>query len=695
MPSSSPPIHPAAECLASPIPGGGVLTERLFVGSSVLLVTFFVLLAFLTASPLGYPAWAGYAFGGLALGWCLVLVAQVGWSFAPRFRSGRLTSVLVTSVMILVTTVSLAWMAWYDRKPEPVIGNDDQGTYALTAIALTRSGHDRIPMPALGLATAEEWPLLTTLERPEGLRGGSDAGRVPMVALGFRAVDDGAAKAVFPPAYPVLLASGMLLGGTHGLSVAQLLLVPVSALLLGLFLARTVHPWAGFLGWVGTLACPLHVWMGNAIYAEQLIQVWSLLSLCLMTWHVPGHRSPWVMLAAIAAAVAAMTVKVDGLLIGACLMVGAAALSVRHGQRGLLWTAMVGGVAATSWYWWESGGAYLLGTARAVLSGWSILVVLLAVAVGWGVYRWKGIMTPRRLRVGRFLLVGVLGALALYAYVWRPGPATPDSFWYWPQQRDILSHREETFLRLGWYLTPIGLLLSVVGVLTLWGLTINRLLLLLLTIGTALLVVFCYDLFNNPLQPYAMRRFLTLGIPVLVAGIACWWLALSTWARVPRRVAAGIGGLMLAFLVLSWVPLGAKLVQVGRYSGFTAQLEQMASLVPPRSLILTSRRGQYVDIMMPLRVIGGHDVVFHQEPLNDHDRQTWASLLRRCQGAGFQLVYLDFGTRPITVAPNATITGTVRGDLIYDVMPYHPERLDLTPIRQRRRSYTLRLFSVP
>lgn len=150
----------------------------------------------------------------------------------------------------------------------------------------------------------------------------------------------------------------------------------------------------------------------------------------------------------------------------------------------------------------------------------------------------------------------------------------------------------------------------------------------------------------------------------------------------------------MACFIPSWTSLGQSLVQVGRYSGMTGQVEQMAALLPAQAIVITSRRGMYVDLIMPLKLVGGVEVAFHQEPLGDQERGVWTDCLRRWQNSGHRLVYLDFGTQPIPIAPEAQITDTARGDLVYSVMPYNPDRLDLTPISQRRRSYALRSFSV-
>ena len=120
-----------------------------------------------------------------------------------------------------------------------------------------------------------------------------------------------------------------------------------------------------------------------------------------------------------------------------------------------------------------------------------------------------------------------------YAYFVRPKVGVEyDRFFFWPAGAFIRSYREDTFVRLGWYWQPWGLAWATAGVAALafqlraaWQKTFWLL-------GAGALCVLCYDLRNNPVQPYAMRRLVPAASPLLISAAATFgaW-AVEAWRR--------------------------------------------------------------------------------------------------------------------------------------------------------------------
>src|SRR5262249_11821955 len=148
-------------------------------------------------------------------------------------------------------------------------------------------------------------------------------------------------------------------------------------------------------------------------------------------------------------------------------------------------------------------------------------------------------------------LVGLVALGALFAYVVRPAlPALATG----GEAGELEVAAQESLVRLGWYVTPLGLLLAGAGSAALvwtggWRRTLPRLALTGLSLAFSL---------PNPLvssdQPWAARRYLPWVLPalLLLAGYGAVRLA----ALIPDRVTVArpvvVAGLALAVAVGEW-----------------------------------------------------------------------------------------------------------------------------------------------
>jgi hypothetical protein len=175
----------------------------------------------------------------------------------------------------------------------------------------------------------------------------------------------------------------------------------------------------------------------------------------------------------------------------------------------------------------------------------------------------------------------------------------------------LLDH--ENWRRLGWYLSPLGVWLGVVGVCALiWrG---DRRTAVTLAIGCLFAALYLWTLNANPHHVYAMRRFVPAVVPffTVAAAMLIGWLARrpAWWAR----AAAGL----LAVLWLGGLAWSARgfVTQVD-HRGLAAQVETLNDAFAPGSVLLfydgvPIGNGDFFGT--PLQFIYGHDAFALRDP---------------------------------------------------------------------------------
>ncbi len=168
-------------------------------------------------------------------------------------------------------------------------------------------------------------------------------------------------------------------------------------------------------------------------------------------------------------------------------------------------------------------------------------------------------------RPTRLALAGALIALSVYAYFIRP---------FTSERLDA-----QNWVRLGWYLTPLGLALATLG----WAHILRRA--SLVRIGPVVLIgllttgQYVFRLLNNPVQIYGMRRYVPIVLPTLMLGTAVAILAPLAWRRgTPKRRAALSVALALA-LVVGMMWQGRGLFSVRELRGSVEQIAAIDALL--------------------------------------------------------------------------------------------------------------------
>lgn len=177
-------------------------------------------------------------------------------------------------------------------------------------------------------------------------------------------------------------------------------------------------------------------------------------------------------------------------------------------------------------------------------------------------------------------------------------------------------------VRLGWYLSPLGVILGVVGFGLWWARDMNRgswPLLLIALVGTLFYVRQTYGT-SDQTYIYILRRFATISYPALSLSIAYALVVLADWrwpgrlARLPLVGASGAALLLVAFFVWTNRPIYAHT----EYAGAVQQVSAIARRFTPASDVVLLRGGAptYAEardvpdlLATPLRLMFGIDAL--------------------------------------------------------------------------------------
>jgi 4-amino-4-deoxy-L-arabinose transferase-like glycosyltransferase len=245
-------------------------------------------------------------------------------------------------------------------------------------------------------------------------------------------------------------------------------------------------------------------------------------------------------------------------------------------------------------------------------SNWLIPVTALFIGAGLllvlGRFRNKSEILGRYQRP--FLMAAAISVaiLAIYGYFIRPnlgGPVNVFEDWYSGGQ--IPEIDRENLVRLGWYLSPLGIFLATAGT-CLMLLRADRQSSALLAVGLMFSLLYLWRIQANPHQVYAMRRYVPAVVPFATVA-TCYLLG---WLFRQKRAWLSATSLLLTVLWLAGLGWSARgfISQVDR-QGIVAQLDQFDSMLAPQSVVLFNDEATITNgdiVGTPLHFIYGHDV---------------------------------------------------------------------------------------
>jgi 4-amino-4-deoxy-L-arabinose transferase-like glycosyltransferase len=494
---------------------------------------------------------------------------------------------------LAVAAITLGGAMLFLHPHQFVFGAADAGVYVNLGANLDRTGALLIQEPLL----AEIPPgLLPGLLREQAPGSTTRYIRLP----GFYLSDTVPGQVIpqFYPLHPVWLGIGYSLFGTNGALLAAPVWAVLSLVAVYLCGRALFDRQIGLLAAFILLIVPLQIYFARYPTAEPLTQflTWVFLWAFVMFSSSRSPRSLWGLAAGLAFGQVFLT-RIDALPMLIVPAIWAFVLLWRKRWDSSEWWFWLPLVALTGYAFFHGlafSRPYTMDT-----YGWFLpfvrklfwLVILLALlVVGTGLY----LVTRQRRSVpgwlhGTGILRGsaatVLVGLGIYAYFFRPrlGSVVMAPYWYAGSQIPLTNH--ENLVRLGWYLSPLGIGLAIAGAVlflfyerwsTLWPLW---------GVGGIFSVVYVSNILSNPFHIYAMRRYVPVVVPffVLAAAFAIMQLwRLACWRKIGRGAS-----ILLLVLLVGWLAYNDRLIwkQVD-YQGATEQVENLADLFQDRAVVL-------------------------------------------------------------------------------------------------------------
>jgi hypothetical protein len=534
-------------------------------------------------------------------------------------------------VVLGVWLLAACWL--FFRPHEMVAGASDAGVYVSLSASIAQTGGILLQDDTLA---ALDPALSPAVLRP---LPGSPVAPVYLFP-GFYVVGEppGEITPQFYPLHPVWQAVGFALASLSGSSeaavMASLLLPGLWALLGALAVYLTVRQFAGWetaaLALAGLTLCGLQIWFARYPTAETLTQflIWSGL-FAFGAW-LAGERPGglWALVAGLCFG-GVFLVRVDILvllpvfgLVGLLLLGSGRRILSEPDSLAWFLTPLAALITHSFIHAWFQSRPYFVvhsGLGLRLLEvNWLIplVAVLAAVAGVVLIRRAASSLAAGYERTRRWAVLALIGATLVWAfYGWfvRPvlGEAVIRQDFFSQQAIPLTDH--ENWLRLSWYLSPVGVWLGVAGICVLIA-RVDRRTALMLVVGALFSALYLWNLRANPHQVYAMRRFVPVVVPFFCVAAAAFigWVAEGRTAW--RRAVAAL----LALIWLGGMAWSARgLVSQVDHRGLTGQLAALDATLEPGSVLLFNDQaviGQGDYFGTPLQFVFGHDVFSLRDP---------------------------------------------------------------------------------
>jgi 4-amino-4-deoxy-L-arabinose transferase-like glycosyltransferase len=570
--------------------------------------------------------WVGVALASLErfsltnLGLVLLAAAVVLW--LPRRTFWRPRFLGVGRAEIALAGLLIACGVMYFRPHEYVLGSADAGGYMNIAATVERTGR---------LIVHDEWTRFLSDYSAVTLRQQPAQWLTRQLQFVGWYIDDADPSRVIPqffPLHPVLIAVGVGVSGVYG----GLLVTPLWGVLCiaaVYFLGRRLFgPSVGLLAAAALAVTPTHIFFARYPTAEPLTLLLVFTGLLAYQHLRDEAQAPavWGVLAGAALGAAFLT-RIDMPVVA--ILVGLALLFERargRWHRGWTMFAAVFGLfllhtllhaVLFAWpYVWNTYGsvarAFTQTTASLVVAGLGGLTLAVSGVVVWRRRsRWMDSRAWQFLNSNRFrwLLIVCVVALSAYAYFLRPILEPTRYAVSWPSGNQFPILDGQNWVRLGWYLTPLGLLLATLGVAAILRRESLGRTGLFLAVGVLTTIQYVYNIFNTPYHIYAMRRYVPIVIPMLMiyAAVAVVTLFQSQSGR-PTRA---IGGLLALALIGGMLYQSRFVLPQRDFQGALEQLTALNERLKPGAILVISEPAEsfFADTLgTPLRFLFGHDI---------------------------------------------------------------------------------------
>jgi hypothetical protein len=289
-----------------------------------------------------------------------------------------------------------------------------------------------------------------------------------------------------------------------------------------------------------------------------------------------------------------------------------------------------------------------------------------------------------------FAAVVVIVLLAGYSWLIRPNVGgLNNAYADWYSGSEIPRNLDrENLIRLGWYLSPLGILLSTAGVcLMIWK--VNRGTAIILSTGLVFAFIYIWRIQANPHQVYAMRRYVPAVLPfaVVTSAYLFSWLfnRTQTWIKV--------GAVCLAILWLASFGWSARgFVSQVDHRGLIAQLDNLNETLAPNSILIFDDQAAITigDIAgTPLHFIYGHDI-FSLRDLATLDKEALLSSIDSWKDEGRTIYWIGQQPPPLQLDMTTSnpLVSTITSQQLEGTYERKPTRiiemewqLELTPLQ--------------
>jgi hypothetical protein len=234
--------------------------------------------------------------------------------------------------------------------------------------------------------------------------------------------------------------------------------------------------------------------------------------------------------------------------------------------------------------------------------------------------------------------------LALYAYFIRPGTSVPQMVYYHPAGGMIRTYNEENLVRLGWYISPFGLLLALGGLIAMILKEADEGVIFFMGIALLYSFVFIHSALVNPIHIYWIRRYVTVVIPSIMLFISYGLFQISnlksliptSLPRIRGILATGLGIALTASFLRTSLPLAGQVP----YQGAVAQMNRFAEQLSDRAAVIFESPLTGNPFALPLTYLYGRDsfVLQGQGP----NSEPFADLVGRWRDRGREVFYIAY-----------------------------------------------------
>jgi len=430
--------------------------------------------------------------------------------------------------VVFLVAVMVVGAVLYFRPHEYIFGGWDPSTYLSTGASIERTGGILYRDESFGALPREMQDALSYHRQFRGQR-------FPAMLIADH--ETGLISPQFHHLYPTWLAIFRSLGGDEAMLYANSVFALLSVFMLFIMCRRFLATGTAFAATILFALNLTQIWQARFSTAEVLAQlcILTMLYLLMLYWET---GSPAAALLSMLAMGMAAHARLDALLVVPLVALLVYAHNLAR-WRGRDWLLVAGGAVAVAHIVLHSvfisflyrPGVQLV-TSRPVffaVIGAGVLAILVVVFAAFRLW-------PKKLAAfvsgpwSRAPLVALLVVFAFYAFFVRPYLGSPKNV------------NRMSFVALGWFLTPVGLALAVVGACVLVAKARSLAELTLIVVGAVMTIVYTKYGLIEPFYMWAARRYVPVVIPLLCVfggyAVATITTGLGRWRTVACIVVA-------------------------------------------------------------------------------------------------------------------------------------------------------------